>query len=94
MSWLATVSRNGQSPSTVPRSGALVGGFVVLALVYLDDTIRTPDHVRQYLELPVLGMVPRPRHGLRPLKHPASRPAETEPKPSTEMEVPTTAARV
>ena len=24
MSWLATVSRNGQSPSTVPRSGALV----------------------------------------------------------------------
>ena len=74
--------------------GALVAGLVVLGLVYLDDTIRTPDHVRQYLELPVLGMVPRLRRGARPSKHPDSRPADTEPNTSTEMEVPTTAARV
>jgi hypothetical protein len=74
--------------------GALVAGLVVLGVVYLDDTIRTPDHVRQYLELPVLGMVPRLRRGARPSKHPDSRPADTEPNTSTEMEVPTTAARV
>jgi capsular polysaccharide biosynthesis protein len=74
--------------------GSLVAALVVLGLVYLDETIRTPDHVRQYLDLPVLGMVPRLRRGARPSKHPDSRPADTEPNTSTEMEVPTTAARV
>ena len=74
--------------------GAVVAGLVVLGLVYLDDSIRTPDHVRQYLELPVLGTVPRMRRGSRPPKHSASRSTETEPKTSTEMEVPTTAARI
>jgi capsular polysaccharide biosynthesis protein len=39
--------------------GLLVAGLVVLGGVYLDDTIRSPADVRQYLELPLLGIVPR-----------------------------------
>jgi capsular polysaccharide biosynthesis protein len=39
--------------------GLLVAGLVVLGQVYLDDSIRSPAHVREYLELPLLGTVPR-----------------------------------
>jgi len=74
--------------------GAVVASLVVLGVVYLDDSIRTPDHVRQYLELPVLGSVPRQRRGARSLKYPASRSTDTEPTGPTELEVPPTAARV
>ena len=39
--------------------GLLVAGLVVLGLVYLDDSIRSPADVQRYLELPLLGSVPR-----------------------------------
>ena len=73
--------------------GAVVAGFVVLGMVYLDDSIRTPDHVRRYLELPLLGIVPRGRRAARASKQPTSRPADVEANRPTEMEVPTRAAR-
>jgi capsular polysaccharide biosynthesis protein len=41
--------------------GLLVAGLVVLGVVFLDDSIRSPADVRQYLELPLLGIVPRHR---------------------------------
>jgi protein tyrosine kinase modulator len=101
---LSTLDRPSQAiliwPQTrilVPAAGvlgALVASLVVLGLVYLDDTIRTPDHVRQYLELPVLGMLPRQRTGKRRTARPASRSAEMEGRSPTEMEVPKTAAQI
>ena len=41
--------------------GVLVAGLVVLGMVFLDDSVRTPADVRQYLELPLLGIIPRHR---------------------------------
>ncbi|MCA1644930.1 MAG: hypothetical protein LC797_05470 [Chloroflexi bacterium] len=41
--------------------GVLVAAFVVLVMVFLDDSIRTAANVQQYLELPLLGMIPRHR---------------------------------
>jgi hypothetical protein len=73
--------------------GAIAAGLVVLGMVYLDDSIRTPEHVRQYLELPVLGLVPRGRRAARASRHPASRSANVDANRPTEMEVPTKAAR-
>jgi len=93
---LSTLDRNNQAilmwPQTrilVPGAGLLgllVAGLVVLGLVYLDDTIRSPTDVARYLELPLLGMVPRsPTASARAARTAASR-------IPTETEVPTTAA--
>lgn len=41
--------------------GLVVAGLVVLGMVFLDDSIRSPADVQQYLDLPLLGIVPRPR---------------------------------
>jgi capsular polysaccharide biosynthesis protein len=100
---LSTLDRPSQAvliwPQTrilVPAAGllgVLVGGLVVLGLVYLDDTIRTPDHVRQYLELPILGIVPRSRPAQRVSTRRASRSTENEARSPTEIEVPKTAAQ-
>jgi capsular polysaccharide biosynthesis protein len=68
--------------------GALVAGLVVLGLVYLDDTIRSPSDVRRYLELPLLGIVPR-RRSATPRSAAA---AESEPTRDTELEVHSTPA--
>jgi capsular polysaccharide biosynthesis protein len=38
--------------------GVMVGLVLVFLLEYLDNTIKTPDDVQKYLELPVLGSVP------------------------------------
>lgn len=66
---LSTLDRGNQAtliwPQTrvvVPAAGLLglvVAGLVVLGMVYLDDTIRTPADVQRYLELAVVGVVPR-----------------------------------
>jgi capsular polysaccharide biosynthesis protein len=74
--------------------GAVAAGLVILGVVYLDDSIRTPEHVRQYLDLPVLGMVPRQRGAARPARRPDRRAGAMEPSSATEMKVPTTATRV
>jgi capsular polysaccharide biosynthesis protein len=41
--------------------GVLVAGLVVLGMVFLDDSIRSPADVREHLGLPLLGMIPRQR---------------------------------
>jgi len=41
--------------------GLLVAGGVVLGLLYLDDTLKSAEDVRRYLDLPLLGSVPRQR---------------------------------
>jgi capsular polysaccharide biosynthesis protein len=74
--------------------GAVVAGLVIIGVVYLDDSIRTPEHVRQYLDLPVIGMVPRLRAAARPSRRPDRRTTAMEPGSATEMKVPTTATRV
>lgn len=73
--------------------GLIVAVLVVLGLVYLDDSIRTPGDVQRYLELPIIGLVPRyvPFHasGEAP-----TRPDEPRPTPASEVEVPKSAAHV
>jgi capsular polysaccharide biosynthesis protein len=74
--------------------GALVAGLVVLGRLYVDDSIRTPDHVRQYLELPLLATVPRPRR-LATARHQARQHQQpVQAKEQTEIDVPKTAARI
>jgi capsular polysaccharide biosynthesis protein len=41
--------------------GVLVAALVVLGMVFLDDSIRSPADVREHLGLPLLGMIPRQR---------------------------------
>jgi capsular polysaccharide biosynthesis protein len=41
--------------------GLLVAGLVVIGMVYLDDSIRSPADVQRHLGLPLLGVVPRQR---------------------------------
>jgi capsular polysaccharide biosynthesis protein len=95
---LSTLDRPNQATQIWPQTrimlpaagllGAVVSGLVVLGLVYLDDTIRSPLDVQRYLELPLLGIVPRPRH-TRPRPAP---PTESESRSATEIEVPSTTA--
>jgi capsular polysaccharide biosynthesis protein len=95
---LSTLDRPNESiliwPQTrivVPAAGllgAIVAGLVVLGLVYLDDSIRSPADVGRYLELPVLGVIPRStvRASAQVPHAPAKSPSE--------VEVPKTAARI
>lgn len=48
----------------VPAAAALglvVAGAILLGLLYVDDSIRTAQDVQRYVQLPVLGTVPRYR---------------------------------
>jgi capsular polysaccharide biosynthesis protein len=66
---LSTLDRQNQATLIWPQTrslvaaaavlGVLVAGVVVLGAVYLDDSIRSAADVQQYLELPVLGSIPR-----------------------------------
>ena len=38
-------------------SGVLIMGAVAFLIEYLDDTLKTPEDVQNYLQLPVLGMI-------------------------------------
>jgi capsular polysaccharide biosynthesis protein len=72
--------------------GAVVAGLVVLGQVYFDDSIRSPNDVQRYLELPLLGVVPRARRaGAGGSVQPSSDPRSRTTTPS-EVEVPKTAA--
>jgi len=48
-----------QRPRLADAGLGLLAILVVLGLVYLDDSIRSPADVQQYLELPLLGSIPR-----------------------------------
>jgi capsular polysaccharide biosynthesis protein len=97
---LSTLDRGNQAtliwPQTrilIPSAGLLglaVAALVVLGMVFLDDSIRSAADVRQYLNLPLLGIIPR--HRLLLAGDPsavAQRPQSEEPKPVA----PSTAAR-
>jgi capsular polysaccharide biosynthesis protein len=73
--------------------GAAVAALVVLAMVYFDDSIQSTADVQRYLELPVLGIVPR----FRPARlGEGGTSAATRPQTTTtpEVDVPKTAARL
>ncbi|TME33877.1 MAG: hypothetical protein E6I75_14625 [Chloroflexi bacterium] len=101
---LSTLDRPNQAiliwPQTrilVPAAGVLglaVAGLVVLGLVYLDDSIRTPTDVGRYLELPLLGVIPRSRSQATGTSTAASR--RTDVRSRSEADVPSTstAARI
>jgi capsular polysaccharide biosynthesis protein len=96
---LSTLDRNNQAiliwPQTrilVPAAavlGAIIAGLVVLGLVYFDDTIRSPTDVQRYLELPLLGIVPRPQTIAASRGRAAARSTEPETRTATETEVTT-----
>lgn len=73
--------------------GLVAAALVVLGQVYFDDSIRSAADVQQYLELPLLGSVPRRRadaNGTRvATAHPTSEPADV----TTPVAPSTTAAR-
>ena len=69
--------------------GAVVAAGVVLGMVYLDDTIRSPSDVGRYLELPLVGVIPRRRAG--PTSSASA--GTTDTTRDTEIEVHTTPAR-
>ncbi|HEX8967364.1 MAG TPA: hypothetical protein VF937_05755 [Chloroflexota bacterium] len=85
-----------QTQVVVPAAallGLLSAALVVLGLVYFDDSIRSPRDVQRYLDLPLLGVVPRQplaTHGPVPGGEPSANPEAHTP---TEIEVPTSAAR-
>jgi capsular polysaccharide biosynthesis protein len=68
---LSTLDRSNEATLIWPQTrilvpaaavlGLLAAALVVLGLLYLDDSIRSPADVSQYLELPLLGIVPRHR---------------------------------
>src|SRR5262249_32757225 len=97
---LSTLDRPNQAmliwPQTriiVPAAGLLglvVAGMIVLGMVYLDDAIRSPADVQRYLELPLVGSVPRQR-ATALAKSKVAKSAESG--SPTEMEMPRTAAQ-
>jgi capsular polysaccharide biosynthesis protein len=100
---LSTLDRPNQAiliwPQTrivVPAAGLLgllLAGMVVLGAAYFDDTIRSPADIRRYLDVPLLGSIPRFRTAGP--AHPATLAGASEPEDRSpeEMEVPTGAAR-
>ncbi len=42
--------------------GLILGVAIVVALEYLDDSIRTPEEVARYLDMPILGLIPTVPH--------------------------------
>ena len=68
---LSTLDRQNQATLIWPQTPTLVGaaallgvvvaGLVVLGLVFLDESIRSPADVQRYVGLPLLGSIPRYR---------------------------------
>lgn len=38
--------------------GLMVGAGIIFLLEYLDDTVKTPEDVKKYVDLPVIGTIP------------------------------------
>ncbi|HET6319797.1 MAG TPA: hypothetical protein VFG86_25335, partial [Chloroflexota bacterium] len=91
---LSTLDRPNQAVLTWPITrvvvpvaallGFLTAVAVVLALAYLDDSIRSADDIGRFLQLPLLGIVPRYQ---RPVQRPTSAAASREEKPVSQPEV-------
>ncbi len=95
---LSTLDRPNEATLTWPLTrlvvptaallGLLVATVAVLALTYVDDSIRSAEDVGRFLQLPLLGMVPRYRAASRPIA------AEVRPSPAeasvSQPEVPIT----
>lgn len=100
---LSTLNRPNQATLIWPQTriivpaagllGLLVAGLVVLGLVYVDDTIRSPADVQRYLDLPLVASIPRSRALASARAASATPPTEAGARSPTEMEVPTTAAQ-
>ncbi len=70
---LSTLDRGNEALLVWPQTGVIVPGaallglivsaLVVLAMVYLDGSIRSASDVERYLDLPVMAIVPRYRPG-------------------------------
>jgi capsular polysaccharide biosynthesis protein len=85
---LSTLDRSNEATLIWPQTrilvpaaavlGSLVAGLVVLGMVFLDDSIRSPADVGQYLDLPLLGMIPRHRSPARSTTSPVMPSAQTE----------------
>jgi capsular polysaccharide biosynthesis protein len=71
--------------------GLLVAGLVVLGMVFLDDSIRSPADVREHLGLPLLGVIPR--HRILPISTPLPVAQSAQSEPQTPVAPPTTSAR-
>lgn len=39
-------------------AGLIIGFFIILLTEYFDNTIRTPEDIKKYLNLPVIGTIP------------------------------------
>lgn len=39
--------------------GVMISVFIIFFLEYLDNTLKTPNDVERYLDLPVIGMIPK-----------------------------------
>jgi capsular polysaccharide biosynthesis protein len=68
-----------QTRILVPAAGVLgllMAGLVVVGMVFLDDSIRSPADVEQHLGLPLLGLIPR--HRIQPSSSTAARVAQSE----------------
>ena len=101
---LSTLDRQNQATLIWPQTrmlvavagllGLVVAGLVILGLVYLDDSIRSPTDVQQYLQLPLLGSIPR--HRLSSIDSPGLFPRWSGPHAAgnAETDAPTTAVRL
>jgi capsular polysaccharide biosynthesis protein len=100
---LSTLDRPNQATLIWPQTrivvpaagllGAAVAALVVLAMVYFDDSIQSPADVQRYLELPVLGIVPR-RRPARVAGNGMTRTTNPPTTTTSEVNVPKTAARI
>ena len=48
--------------------GLLLGVVLALGIEYLDDTLKSPDDIEQHLGLPVLGVIPKLKEPMTPLR--------------------------
>jgi capsular polysaccharide biosynthesis protein len=84
---LSTLDRGNEATKTWPLTrilvpgaallGLLVASVIILTLAYLDDSLRSADDIQRYLQLPLLGSVPRFRSA-------AVAPSSASPVPSGE----------
>ena len=101
---LSTLDRQNQSILIWPQTrilvaaagllGAVVAGLVALSVAYLDDSIRSAADVQQFLELPVLGSIPRLQSASAGGIGPFARWSRSHEEHPAEANAPSTAVRL